>query len=228
MADPPKPRDRYPNAQGIATRQAIVVEAGRIFAERGYEGASMRDIAEGSGAALSSLVYHFKTKKNLYLAAIQHYVIAESKLDHHFRFFHDLNYDDHQAVVDAIRDSIRSFLEACHGPSANEITLALYRRIMVESDVEALMMLLECFVPVQQLLPQVIARIRPDFTEVDIGFWVQMYWSLLQYTVMGKKLILYDMQLGDEYPTAYLDEASWRFAQYCAAPLGLPEPTRYA
>lgn len=226
MADTLGSRNRYPNAQGIATSQAIVAVAGRLFAQRGYAGTALRDIAEQADTALSSIVYHFKTKKQLYLAAIRHYIVAESRLEEHFRFFNGLNYADTQAVANALRDAIYSFLDACHGPQANPYTIALYQRVIVEGDPAALMMLLECFAPVQKLLPQVVARIRPDFTEHDIAFWVQLYWSQLQYTVMGKQLILYDMHLGENYPPEYLDQAAWRFATYCCAPLGLPHPTR--
>ncbi len=215
---------RQPNAQGIATHQALLVAAGRIFAQRGYEGASLRDIAQQAGTALSAIVYHFATKKKLYFAVIEHYVVAEFRLIEHFRFFEALDYADPQAVADALRDAMRSFLEACHGPDFNPHTMALYKRIMVEADPEVLMPLLACFVPVQELLPKVVARIRPDFSSADIAFWLQLFWSQLQYTVMGRDLILYDMGLGEGYTKAYLDEAAWRFAVYCGLPLGLPAP----
>lgn len=45
------------------------------FGERGFDGASTREIARASGTAMSSITYHFGGKHGLYLAAADH--IAE-------------------------------------------------------------------------------------------------------------------------------------------------------
>lgn len=45
------------------------------FGQRGFEGASTREIAKASGTAMSSITYHFGGKEGLYLAAADH--IAE-------------------------------------------------------------------------------------------------------------------------------------------------------
>src|SRR6202142_3911402 len=46
----------------------IVVHATAVFYEKGYEGASMRDLARSSGMSLSGLYYYFESKeKMLYL-----------------------------------------------------------------------------------------------------------------------------------------------------------------
>lgn len=42
------------------------------FANEGFDGASTRDIARASGAAMSSITYHFGGKGGLYLAAADH------------------------------------------------------------------------------------------------------------------------------------------------------------
>lgn len=44
----------------------ILTEAARIFARKGYEGASMRDIAEACGISKSLLYHHFKSKEEIY------------------------------------------------------------------------------------------------------------------------------------------------------------------
>lgn len=42
------------------------------FGQRGFEGASTRDIAQASGTAMSSITYHFGGKEGLYLAVADH------------------------------------------------------------------------------------------------------------------------------------------------------------
>lgn len=52
------------------TRVAIMNEARRVFAQRGFEGTSMREIAEAARVNNAMIYYHFKNKDDLYRAII--------------------------------------------------------------------------------------------------------------------------------------------------------------
>lgn len=55
--------------QRAATRERIVEAALEAFAEKGFRGASTRDIAQRAGANQGLITYHFRTKDQLWRAA---------------------------------------------------------------------------------------------------------------------------------------------------------------
>ncbi|HSA53615.1 MAG TPA: helix-turn-helix domain-containing protein [Yinghuangia sp.] len=65
------PRGPYRN--GNETRAQIVQAAARVFAERGYAGGSLRQIAVEVGVTAASLVQHFGSKEGLLNAVLRHW-----------------------------------------------------------------------------------------------------------------------------------------------------------
>jgi AcrR family transcriptional regulator len=62
----PRPQTRSPEPARPETRERLIDAAGRVFAERGYRGATMREIADRAGATLAAAHYHFGSKQDLY------------------------------------------------------------------------------------------------------------------------------------------------------------------
>lgn len=65
--------ERRTRANGRASRKAILVAAAEVFAERGYRGTSLTEVANRVGMTQPGLLHHFKTKDELLLAVVDDY-----------------------------------------------------------------------------------------------------------------------------------------------------------
>ena len=54
-----------------ATKQEIMLRAEQLFAQRGYESVSMREIAEACDITKANIYYYFKDKEALYLQVLE-------------------------------------------------------------------------------------------------------------------------------------------------------------
>jgi AcrR family transcriptional regulator len=64
-------RPRPPERRGEHTRERILDAAEGLFADRGFEGAALRDVASRVGIRTPSLYNHFPSKEALYAAVLE-------------------------------------------------------------------------------------------------------------------------------------------------------------
>jgi AcrR family transcriptional regulator len=70
MDEQDKPRGRQSDATAQRTRQRIMQSAQTLFAARGFEGVSLRDIAEHSGITHGLIRHHFGSKEDIWRAVV--------------------------------------------------------------------------------------------------------------------------------------------------------------
>jgi len=56
------------------TAGRIVIEATRLFAEKGYDGISIKEISEAAGVNIAAINYHFESKANLFRHIIEQFL----------------------------------------------------------------------------------------------------------------------------------------------------------
>lgn len=94
---------------GEATRERLLAVARERFAVRGYDGASVRAIAEAAGANVAAIAYHFGGKEGLYRAVIDRLYAELSALDAAAALAHP---DPVRAVVETAWGFVRTHREA--------------------------------------------------------------------------------------------------------------------
>ena len=62
---------RGPYAKTAERRQQILDAARQVFASRGYQAGSMREVARVANMGLSTLMHHFNSKEDLLLALLE-------------------------------------------------------------------------------------------------------------------------------------------------------------
>lgn len=61
-----------------ATRARLIEAGGQVFAENGFQAATIRDICTRAGANVAAVNYYFRDKAGLYLAVLRHSMSAAS------------------------------------------------------------------------------------------------------------------------------------------------------
>lgn len=63
---------RNPRSDGAETRQKLLDAAAKVFAEKGFRGATTAEICKKAGANAAAINYHFGGKKELYVESWRH------------------------------------------------------------------------------------------------------------------------------------------------------------
>lgn len=58
----------------LNTAGRIVYEATRLFAEKGYDGVSIKEISQAAGVNIAAINYHFDTKANLFRQIVEQFL----------------------------------------------------------------------------------------------------------------------------------------------------------
>lgn len=109
------------------TKDLILEEAKKHFCEKGYEGASIRDICTGVGANVSAIKYHFGGKEGLYRECFRQF--GESRLNSASQILTKVN------SLDELRLRLKLFCEDFikEGLASVHTTKMICREIEIEN-----------------------------------------------------------------------------------------------
>ncbi|MFW3895208.1 CerR family C-terminal domain-containing protein [Pseudomonas bharatica] len=107
--------------RGEETRARLINSAMKLFADKGYSGASTRDIALEAGANAPALQYYFGNKEGVYRACVEHIVDrVREQLDDQLLIAERVLADSHssdEALIEAYLGLLSGFITLIHDSS---------------------------------------------------------------------------------------------------------------
>jgi AcrR family transcriptional regulator len=157
------------------TRQKILNAAGEVFAEHGFEGATIRAITERADVNVAAVNYHFRDKAELYNRVVVDACSARAAL-------HDTMLQGVGSPEDRLRSLISHFLEYMLGPDRPDWKRRLMAREMA-NPTTALDELVE-----KNIRPLREEFLLPTLRELTGGRFSRRQLSLIGSSVMGQCL----------------------------------------
>jgi AcrR family transcriptional regulator len=140
-------------------RQRLLEAATDVFAEAGYEGASVRQITDRAGTNLASVNYYFGDKEHLYIEAVKHAHECTSAAPR------DFPPDTHPA--DKLNHFIRGMVRAMHAPTS-PAAMTLMMREMADPGKAAHVVVDEFIRPMAFQLRDILRELLPDLPEPQL------------------------------------------------------------
>ena len=110
------------------TREQIRTLALELFAERGYDATSLREIAEQLGITKAAVYYHFKTKEELLASLVDDFLAEIDEL---------VNWAQHQPATPATREQVLRRYHALLNQRATPLARLLHEGQAALRDVAA-------------------------------------------------------------------------------------------
>ncbi|MDH3521443.1 MAG: CerR family C-terminal domain-containing protein, partial [Myxococcales bacterium] len=151
-----------------ATRERLLAAAAQLFAERGFRGATLREIAERAGANVASANYHFGSKHALYReVALSLFAAVERGFGARGLNPSDADLDglDRAALEALLRSRIEFMLETLLATPNIPATLML-RELCDPTDV--LPEIVDRFIaPMREVMERIVRRLAPELQPAE-------------------------------------------------------------
>lgn len=206
------------------TKQALILAAGELFAEHGYEGTSIRAIAEKAGANVAAISYHFGSKGKLYVATVRYVVHSDEGSPVHELLDHVGPQSGAQGVCRAMRGAATEFLARLASPGRPLWRTRLLMRAMFESEQGPLEETIdETFRPDVGDLMALACRVVPGLSEREAMLWAFGFMGQVAFYIFVREPVL--RVLGqEEFDPQFLHEAAEFVAKSTIATLEALRP----
>jgi AcrR family transcriptional regulator len=199
-------------------RSRLIETAIELFADKGYEGTSVRDLATAAGVNVAAVSYHFGSKDALYTETLRACLAPCNEMRERMQAHLDVarRKKGRKAAENALRECIRDFLTILMSPAARHSHLVMREQSEGKARFEPVIR--EFFQPVGTILREVILMLAPELPQLTvfmtisgiIGQCLHMYKARASYRVLAGV---------DSHSSEYIEIASRHIAHLTA--LGL-------
>jgi len=162
----PDTKKRSPWADDARAR--LIDAAMELFAEKGYEGTSVRDLATAAGVNVAAVSYHFGSKDALYHECLRACLAPCAQMRERMQFHLEAaqRKKSRRAAEEALRACIHIFLEVLTSSAAKHSQLVM--REQSESKPRFEPVIREFFQPVGNILQQIILMLAPELPQIRV------------------------------------------------------------
>jgi AcrR family transcriptional regulator len=174
-------------------RGRLIDVAIALFAEKGYEGTSVRDLATAAGVNVAAVSYHFGSKDALYHEALRACLAPCGEMRERMQAHLDaaLRRKTRKAAEEALRGCIQDFLGVLVSPAARHSHLVMREQSEGKPRFEPVIR--EFFQPVGSILREVILMLAPGLPQMRvfmvisgiIGQCLHVYKARVSYRVLA-------------------------------------------
>jgi AcrR family transcriptional regulator len=205
------------------TRQSLLIAAGELFAEKGLEGTSVREIVGKAGATLSAVNYHFGSKQQLYLEAIRHALHEHIRLGDALANARPDQIANEQDAADFLYRLVREFFFNYIAPDQPGWYGRLINRAVIDDHPEAVETIAEVLRPADEILRELLLKHVPNITRQSADFWNCCIGGQIHYFLMARRVIM-RLTGRNAYDRPFIEAAAEYVAVNSVRALGLPEP----
>ncbi len=149
-------------------RGRLIDAAIALFAEKGYEGTSVRDLVTAAGVNVAAVSYHFGSKDALYQEALRACLAPCGEMRERMQAHLDAakRSRSRKAAEEALRGCIQDFLEVLVSPAALHSHLVMREQSEGKPRFEPVIR--EFFQPLGSILQQVILMLAPELPQLRV------------------------------------------------------------
>jgi AcrR family transcriptional regulator len=175
------------SAKGV--RDRLLDSAEQLFAERGFDGTSIRDLAAAAGCNIASVNYHFGGKEKLYVEIWRHHLhlLRETRIASIDKVLSE------SAGKPDLEDLLRSFAYSFIGPLVDESggprLIRLMAREMLDPHLPPNMFAEDVIMPTLSAMHNALARACPELPDSMVPLVVFSLVGQLLHTIRFKTML---------------------------------------
>ncbi|MBD3268271.1 DUF1956 domain-containing protein [bacterium] len=204
-------------------KEDLLNTAGKLFAQNGLEGTSVRDIIRQAGATLSAVNYYFESKENLFLETIRFVLTEKIRMEDIFGEFQVKKTSSPQELSNKIYSLIEKLTWAFIDPKQPTWYGNFLARAMLEAKPESVEVFLEMGYKSIKQFEANLRELMPHLEEMTEELFTTNLFGQIHFYTLAKDLILRSKTM-DNYTTAFIRKVIRDISRNLILPLGLPEP----